>query len=406
MDTGAFDFFLLMTNLSQLKDRTTIERLFLEGLRTLYPGYSFEWGKSGVPESGCIEVCTRKACYGNITFRTATQGDPRVLPLVHNAGQMLALILENLLQEESLQEQNRRLEVLAQDLARAADILESRVQERTSDLALANRSLSESRQALEALNAELEERVRARTREIEAARASLESFAYTVSHDLRAPLRAIDGYSRELLDILAQGDAKGGRWMVERIQAGSDRMTGLIEAILSLAKSDRIRPQMTETDMSGLVREVVQEIAVASKKTGARPGPGRVKMDPLPTIRTDPALARQVLANLVGNAVKFSRTRAEPLVEVRCEARSDGSWVVVADNGVGFEQAQADGLFLPFQRLHGEEIEGVGIGLATVRKIVDRLGGAIEASGAPGAGAVFKVRLCPPESTSSVEVRS
>jgi signal transduction histidine kinase len=248
------------------------------------------------------------------------------------------------------------------------------------------------------LNADLERRVQERTSDIRREREALETFSYTVSHDLRAPLRAIDGFSRVLVEDYGRNLPKEGAVLVDRIIAGAGRMGRLIEALLSLSRVGRREVVLKAVDVAGVVRETIDEL-MAGSEFGATGEPAFVvtwEVGDLPDVRSDPDMVRRVFANLLGNACKFTNGVAAPLIRVDSERRPDGIWFQVADNGIGFDMAQSGRLFKAFQRLHGESVEGIGIGLATVKKIIDHLGGRIEAEGAPGSGATFRFRLGPP----------
>lgn len=246
---------------------------------------------------------------------------------------------------------------------------------------------------LASLNADLERRVLLRTMEIERSRAAMETFSYTVSHDLRAPLRAIDGFARVLQEDHKGGLPEEGRIALDRIVAGAGRMSRLIDALLSLSRLDRQKIESRSVDVGRIVREIQDELSADAN------GPSRGiewNVGDLPEILSDADLVRQVFDNLLGNACKFTRDSAGARISVRALEREDGIWFEISDNGIGFDMAYAGKLFNVFQRLHGESIDGLGIGLATVKKIVDRLEGAIEAEGELGKGATFRFRLEPP----------
>lgn len=254
---------------------------------------------------------------------------------------------------------------------------------------------------LASLNADLERRVLLRTMEIERSRAAMETFSYTVSHDLRAPLRAIDGFARVLQEDHKGGLPEDGRIALDRIVAGAGRMSRLIDALLSLSRLDRQKIESRSVDVGRIVREIQDELSADAN------GPSRGiewNVGDLPEIMSDADLVRQVFDNLLGNACKFTRGSAGARISVRALEREDGIWFEISDNGLGFDMAYAGKLFKVFQRLHGESIDGLGIGLATVKKIVDRLEGAIEAEGRPGQGATFRFRLEParPDATNAV----
>jgi len=250
---------------------------------------------------------------------------------------------------------------------------------------------------LASLNADLERRVLLRTAEIQREREASDAFSYTVSHDLRAPLRAIDGYARILTEDFAGMLPDEARNYLGRMVAGADRMGRLIDALLSLSRLERQKIALETVDVAKVLDEVHQELRDAGNCRICERGFCDMawSIGPLPEIHADPQLVKQVFANLLGNACKFTRETSDPRILVRAVERPDGTWFEIADNGSGFDMAYSDKLFKVFQRLHPDSIEGIGIGLATVKKIVDRLGGAIEAEGKPGEGATFRFRLEP-----------
>lgn len=260
-----------------------------------------------------------------------------------------------------------------------------------------DQSMSASLELAE-LNADLEFRVRERTREIQREREALEAFSYSVSHDLRTPLRAIDGFSRIIRDDHGGSLPEDARRMLDKVVLGAGRMGRLIEALLALGRLDRHRLELVEIDIRQLVADVHEELHASTgcRHPGAEGCPTRWEIGDLPPVVADLDLVRQVFANLMSNACKFSSHVPAPVVRIGSEAEDDGIWYSVSDNGSCFDMAYAGKLFQPFQRLHGESVEGIGIGLATVKRIVERLGGAIEAGGDVGRGAVFRFRLSAP----------
>jgi light-regulated signal transduction histidine kinase (bacteriophytochrome) len=234
--------------------------------------------------------------------------------------------------------------------------------------------------------AELEATVRKRTEALEAANQELESFSYSVSHDLRAPLRAVDGYARMLEEDYAARLDDEGRRLLAVVRQSSVRMGRLIDDLLAFSRLGRQQPAKQLVDMTELARDVVTELrngAAASVELGA-----------LPSARADRALIRQVWTNLVGNALKYSGKRADARVEIG--GRQDGGESVywVRDNGVGFDMRYADKLFGVFQRLHRvDEFDGTGVGLAIVQRVVARHGGRVWAQAKPGEGACFHFSL-------------
>jgi hypothetical protein len=240
-----------------------------------------------------------------------------------------------------------------------------------------------------ALNADLEERVQARTAALEAANRELEAFSYSVSHDLRAPLRSIDAFSQILLREHAEGLDTEARRVLGVVVRNAQQMGRLIDDLLALSRVGRKDLERRPVDMGRLARSVADGCSAAS--------PGRaIEFDigPLFGAPGDPGLLGQVWTNLIGNAVKFTRPMEPSRIEVRCRRRDGECRYTVRDNGVGFDPAYADKLFQPFQRLHQtSEFEGTGIGLAIVARIVHRHGGRVWAESAPGEGATFGFSL-------------
>jgi PAS domain S-box-containing protein len=239
------------------------------------------------------------------------------------------------------------------------------------------------------LNEELEQRVEQRTAQLEAANRELESFSYSVSHDLRGPLRAIGGFSRILLkDHAGSLDAEGQR-LLDIIQANTQKMGQLIDDLLAFSQLGRREMKVAELDMGGLVKDAVREL---QETLGDRTVEWRLL--PLPGTRADRALMRQVWVNLLDNALKFTRPRESAVIEVGCRSSGDEDVFYVKDNGVGFDKQYAPKLFGVFQRLHREdEFEGTGVGLALVQRIVQRHGGRVWAEGQVNGGATFYFSL-------------
>jgi len=233
------------------------------------------------------------------------------------------------------------------------------------------------------------QRIRERTEAQERANRELEAFAYSVSHDLRAPLRAIDGFSRILLEDYGDRFDGEGRHLLDAVRANTLRMGRLIDDILAFSRMAGREMQAATIDMAALAREVAAELQAAAV--------GRVvrfRIGELPAAQGDRAMIRQVLVNLLSNAVKFTQSRAEAVIEVDSSAAADGNAYHVADNGAGFDMRYVDKLFGLFQRLHGTgEFEGTGVGLAIVKRIVTRHGGRVWAEGKVGEGAEFHFSL-------------
>jgi signal transduction histidine kinase/HAMP domain-containing protein len=247
--------------------------------------------------------------------------------------------------------------------------------------------LHEAQSALEEANRTLEQRIGERTGELAQANQALESFSYSVAHDLRAPLASIEGFAQAMAEALHRGDAARASGYAERVVANTARMNLLIEAFLSLARAGREPLVDSPVDLERLVAEVLAEVP--------QPPTARIDVQPLPRVLADQATLRQVWHNLLSNAFKYSGQRDRPVVFVTSQMAVNGELVFsVQDNGAGFDPAYADKLFTPFSRLHkADEFEGTGVGLALVRRIVERHGGRIWARSEPDGGATFSFTL-------------
>ena len=307
----------------------------------------------------------------------------------------------------------RNLKLSEEALQRAHAGLETKVQERTHELARANEELESeiservrAEEEIRKLNRELEQRVAERTAQLEAANKELEAFSYSVSHDLRAPLRAIESFSRIIEEEQAARLDAPGKDYFRRVREAADRMGKLIEALLRLSKQTRGEMRRAPVDMSRIARAAAEELS----KTQPDRKADFVIAEGI-TSAGDPVMLRIAVENLLGNAWKFTDKRDPARIEFGalearsggCEARNEAmkeqletitTVYFVRDNGAGFDMAYADKLFTAFQRLHpASEYPGIGIGLATVQRIIRRHGGRIWAEGEVGKGAVFYFTL-------------
>lgn len=241
------------------------------------------------------------------------------------------------------------------------------------------------------LNNLLEQRIRRRTAELEESNEDLRDFAYSLAHDLRAPLSSIDGFSAQLQASLGDQAAAGpGGHYLRRIRAGVRQMSDLTDGLLALADIARTELQREPVDLSAIARQVLDRLRERDPQRGVE-----ARVEDTPAALGDRRLLTAVLENLLGNAWKFTRGTAQPRITFGAGVADSGvpCWRV-ADNGAGFDPAFADKLFAPFQRLHtAAEFEGTGIGLAMVRKTITRHGGRVWADGAPGEGAIFSFTL-------------
>jgi signal transduction histidine kinase len=243
----------------------------------------------------------------------------------------------------------------------------------------------EAEEGVQRLNVDLERR----TEELEASNKELEAFTYSVAHDLRAPLRHIDGFSKLLLEEGSAELSDENRHYLSRICDGTNRMGLLVDDLLNLARLGRRELSLQVTGLSSIVEDVLKEVKAENTKRDIQ-----WNIQPLPFVECDPALVRQVFSNLLSNAAKYTRPRTPARIEV--DQMDDGGQpvILVRDNGVGFSMKYADKLFGVFQRLHRpEDFEGTGVGLATVHRIVRKHGGRVWAQAELDKGATFYFTL-------------
>jgi light-regulated signal transduction histidine kinase (bacteriophytochrome) len=283
---------------------------------------------------------------------------------------------------QELQIEKSKLEAARDELRKAYAVVEQRVEERTAEL-------KASEEEVRKLNSDLEQRVSERTAQLEISNRELEAFSYSVSHDLRAPLRSIDGWSvalyEDCYDLL---DDKGKKY-IDRVRSEAQRMGQLIDGLLQLSRVSRVEMKNVEVDLSQLTGCICSRLSEANK---ARQLIFHIAENVI--VIGDPLTLEVLMTNLLDNAVKFTSKAETAIVEFGV-AQIDGiPTCFVKDNGVGFDMAYAGNLFGAFQRMHKQtEFPGTGIGLATVQRVVHRHGGRIWADSSPGKGTTFYFTL-------------
>ena len=240
--------------------------------------------------------------------------------------------------------------------------------------------------------------LQAHAQRLELSNRELQEFAYVASHDLQEPLRKIEAFSDRLMRKYGKTLPEDGQMFVDRMQNAAGRMRQLISALLSYSRVTTTKNQFVQTDVGQVLAEVLSDLQIRIEEAK-----GEIRWAKLPTIEADPTQIRQLLQNLLSNALKFRKAGVAPIIDVTAEIRADAlsaddpvdaMVLKISDNGIGFDNAYKEQIFKIFQRLHGRmEYEGTGIGLATCRKIVDRHAGMIDADGRPGIGTTFTVIL-------------
>jgi signal transduction histidine kinase len=257
------------------------------------------------------------------------------------------------------------------------------------DLHAQIRARQKAEDELRSLNQELEKRVEKRTAELQETNHELEAFSYSVSHDLRAPLRHMDGYSRILQQEYGPQLPEGAQHYLDRVRSAATHMSELVEDLLHLSRIGRQVPQRRMVCANELLEEAKAEVLPEAGDRAIH-----WKVAALPEVEADSGLLRQVFSNLLSNAIKFTRRAPRPVIEVGSRKEKGGIVIFVRDNGAGFDPCFADKLFGVFQRLHRQdEFEGTGIGLATVQRIVHKHGGRVWAESQVGQGATFYFSL-------------
>lgn len=311
-----------------------------------------------------------------------------------------------------IEKTNAGLKALYGELAKVNASLEQKVRERTEELAQSNEALEDqlaerkrSEKELRKTRDHLDQLVIERTSQLEATNRELEAFAYSVSHDLRAPLRSIDGFSLALFECCADKLDSEGKSYLQRVRVAAGRMGELIDDMLTLSRITRSEMHRAHVDLSALAKGVADELKAAEPDREVQ-----ITVQSGLAADCDAHLLRVVMNNLLGNAWKFTGKTENPKIKFgarnsECPScstprpasrspRSDGVAYFVRDNGAGFDMTYAEKLFGAFQRLHStEEFPGTGIGLATVQRVINRHGGRVWAEGEVGKGATFYFTL-------------
>lgn len=323
-------------------------------------------------EALCPQLwCIRVPAHLLPTLQVLTQ------PLLDSIEQTVATQEQQRLAEHTINRQQFELETLRQDYHRATTRLQQQLQE-------LSRAEAEVRQS----NELLELRVAQRTTELEQLNRELESFSYSVSHDLRAPLRAIVGFTQNLQEDLQGRLDSLEQQLVQRIISNGLRMNQLIDDLLALARASQQPLQRSWLDVSAMASEVFERLCAGSQCHA------RLQIQPGMRAFGDSRLIGVVLENLLGNAIKFSRNQAQPQIWFSADQSAGEAVFQLRDNGAGFDMQWQNKLFKVFQRLHKEtEFEGTGIGLATVQRVIVRHGGRIWVDAAPEQGACFSFTL-------------
>ncbi len=294
--------------------------------------------------------------------------------------------------KETIEQQVKQLSAANAELDKHRHHLEELVEERAEELHAANLKLKDEI----AMRARSEIMLKSYTKKLESQNRELQDFAYIASHDLQEPLRKIQAFGDRLKNKYGELLSEQGRDYLERMQNAAGRMQRLIEDLLTYSRVTTKAQPFTNVNLEQIAREVISDLEIQIAETK-----GLIEIENLPVLEADPTQIRQLVQNLVANSLKFHRDDAPPVIKIYSDFKADRNGktrnfckLTVEDNGIGFEEKYAERIFGVFQRLHGrEKYEGSGIGLAVCRKIVERHGGEITASGAPGQGAKFEITL-------------
>ncbi len=290
--------------------------------------------------------------------------------------------VRNLMQVESWRIQserrNKELEAALTDADKASRMAEASKNELFAAL-----------QALRKTKEKLEDRVQERTAELERSNRELQNFASIASHDLQEPLRKIQVFASRLKEKHGEALGESGQDYLERMLSAGERMHTLINDLLTFSRVTTKAKPFEPVDLANIVNDVISDLEIRIEQTN-----GRVEVGDLPIVQADPTQMRQLLQNLISNALKFHKPGIAPVVTIRSANEVSNCCIEISDNGIGFDQKYSEKIFAIFQRLHGrDEYEGTGIGLAVCRKIAERHGGTIIAHSEPQQGATFVITL-------------
>jgi PAS domain S-box-containing protein len=334
----------------------------------------FGWARHEVIGRSTSELRIWADSEARARFREDIAAKGRVVDFQSRARRKSGELFDSLLSSEIIEQSGERIALVI-----VVDV---------TDRKRAEVALRQSEQRYRQLSEELERKVAARTADLDAANRELEAFSYSVSHDLRAPLRHVEGFAKLLQERHAAGLAEEAHGYLGRMREAAGRMDKLIQDLLEFSRVSRAPLGRRDIDLSALAKAVAAEVSgtAADRVVEWRIAEGL-------RAHADPGLMRIVMENLLGNAWKYSRGTPNAVIELGATPAGE---FLVRDNGAGFDAAQAGSLFQPFRRLHGaEEFEGSGVGLATVKRIIERHDGRVRAEGSLGAGAVFYFTLPP-----------
>lgn len=286
---------------------------------------------------------------------------------------------------EALQKEVDQRKAAEDELRKAHDELEQRVEDRTRELSEANERLKQEVARREQIELEL----RRKTRELETANAEMEEFAYVASHDLQEPLRKVRAFSEMLEENLEGRLQEPGKDYLARMRSAAERMTVMISDLLQLSRAAKRTEERKRLDLNAVLKEAREDV-----ETGLKEAEAAIDAPDMPAVHGAPVAIRQLFLNLLSNSVKYRRA-GEPLrVQIRVRELNGNAEITYEDNGIGFEQQYAEQIFKPFHRLHTrDQYPGTGVGLTVCRKIVERHGGTMTAEGRPGEGATFRFTL-------------